>query len=84
MNSDKTSMELVREIFREEALLIENLATSYELSDDLIWALCRNLDLIRLRFLAKLIQDNQSQRARLNPRPSPHPAVQELLRKLKE
>ena len=73
--------EVVGEVFREEALLIGCLATAHNLDDSLIWELCRKQDLIRSRILRKIDQHkpNGSQN---NSRP--HPAVQELLRKIKE
>ena len=84
MKQDRISKALLRDLFREEALLIGSLAIAHELNDDFIWALCRNLDQIRLRFLRKLGQAN---RRRENPRNSlnakPHPAVQELLQRLR-
>jgi hypothetical protein len=82
MNDNCAAKDVVNDIFREEALLIDNLATDYEMKDDLIWALCRNLDLIRLRSLKKYNQKqfNENNKPRLNP----HPAVRELLRKIKE
>ncbi len=81
MKSDQISEELVSTLFREEALLIGRLATNHSLEDDLVWELCRNLDLIRMRFMKKIGQD-QAEGSRFNS--SPHPAVRELLRKIKE
>lgn len=81
MKSPQISEELVSTLFREEALLIGRLAANHDLEDDLVWELCRNLDLIRLRFMKKIGQ-NKPNHFRFNS--SPHPAVRELLRKIKE
>ena len=84
MKNGKISSQFISDIFREEALLIGSLAATHDLDDEVVWALCRNLDQIRLRFQRKLGRAN---RRRENPRNSlhakPHPAVQELLRRLR-
>lgn len=84
MVESQISKRLVQDMFQEEALLIGGLITTYDMSDDFIWALCRNLDSIRIKYLRKLRQQKQSQNPTANLRLTPHPAVQELLRKVKE
>ncbi|MCP4582102.1 MAG: hypothetical protein GY839_10820 [candidate division Zixibacteria bacterium] len=81
MTEQCEAKEVVSDIFREEALLIGGLATNYNLEDALVWELCRNLDLIRSRILRKI--DKHREKA-VQLKSSPHPAVQELLRKIKE
>ncbi len=81
MNQCTALESSIAELFKEEALLIGSLAANYDMNDDLIWELCRNLDLIRLRFMKKIDQD-QTGSNRFTK--TPHPAVQELLRKIKE
>ena len=77
--------EVLRDIFREEALLIGGLAISYEMSDELVWALCRNLDALRVKFLNRLEPASGSTNgSKPRLRLKPHPAVQELLRRLRD
>lgn len=84
MKNGKVSTQFISDIFREEALLIGSLVATHDIDDEIVWALCRNLDQIRLRFQRKLGRAN---RRRENPRNSlnakPHPAVLELLRRLR-
>ena len=85
MSDSENPRRLLRDLFREEVLLIGSLAATHEISDDFLWALCRNLDLIRIRFMRKLKPAKGfDEDLRLQPKSKPHPAVQELLRKIAE
>jgi hypothetical protein len=76
---------LIRELFREEALSIGSLAASHSVNDDFLWELCRSLDLIRIRFMRKLKPANGFDGDfQPLPKAKPHPAVQELLRRLRD
>jgi hypothetical protein len=83
MTETQTTRTIIKEIFREEALAIGGLAASHPVNDDFLWELCRNLDLIRIRVMRKLKPANGLD-GDLQPLPKskPHPAVQELLRKI--
>lgn len=84
MKNGKVSTRFISDIFREEALLIGSLAATHDLDDDVVWALCRNLDRIRLRFLRKLGRANRKRENPLNSlHTRAHPAVQELLRRVR-
>ena len=81
----QTMKALIRELFEEEALAIGGLAATHKVNDDFLWELCRNLDAIRIEFLRRLKPvggSNEDSRSRLKLRP--HPAVQELLRRIAE
>jgi len=84
MNQCCVSKSSIKELFREEALLIGSLAANYDMNDDLIWELCRNLDLIRIRFIKKHNQYDRQETSQIGKKLHPHPAVQELLRKIKD
>jgi hypothetical protein len=40
----KSSLGSLAEIFRVQALLLEALLTKYEVPDDFVWALCRDME----------------------------------------
>jgi len=76
---------LIRELFEREALSIGGLAVTHNINDDFLWELCRSLDAIRIEFLRRLKPvggSSEDSRSRLESRP--HPAVQELLRRIAE
>jgi hypothetical protein len=85
MTETQTMRTIIKEIFREEALTIGALAATHSVNDDFLWELCRSLDLIRIRFIRKLKPANGLD-GDLQPLPKakPHPAVQELLRRISE
>jgi hypothetical protein len=84
MTETQTMRTIIKEIFREEALVVGSLAASHSINNDFLWELCRNLDSIRVRFLRKL-KPVTGLDGDLQPllKIKPHPAVQELLRKIK-
>jgi len=77
MAVEQDAKELISGFCHEVALLVGSLITEYDVEEELVWELCRNLDSLRLRYLGKL--ETQAQAG-----PVPHPAVQELLRKIRE
>ena len=83
MIETQTMKTLIRELFEREALSIGGLAATHAIDDEVVWSLCRNLDQIRLRFLRQVEPASGSfedSRSRLKLKP--HPAVQELLRRI--
>jgi len=77
MAVEQDAKELISGFCHEVALLVGSLITEYQTEDELVWELCRNLDALRLRYLSRLETQDQAG-------PMPHPAVQELLRKIRE
>jgi hypothetical protein len=85
MIETQTMRTIIMEIFREEVLTIGGLAATHSVNDDFLWELCRSLDLIRIRFIRKLKPANGLDGdLQPLPRSKPHPAVQELLRRLRD
>jgi hypothetical protein len=85
MTDNRAVKILINELIREEALVIGSLVTSHAVSDDFLWELCRNLDALRIEFLSRLEPAHGSlggSRSKSDLRP--HPAVQELLRRIAE
>ena len=83
MKSGKINVQFISDLFREEALLIGSLAIVHDLDDEVVWALCRNLDRIRMRFQKKLGRANRRRENPLNSvHVKQHPAVREMLRRL--
>ena len=81
----QTMKALIRELFEEEALAIGGLAATHKVNDDFLWELCRNLDAIRIEFLRRLKPPSRSyEDSKPNLKLRPHPAVQELLRRIAE
>jgi len=77
MDVEKNPKELISGFCRETALLIGSLITEYDVEEELVWELCRNLDSLRLRYLGRLEDRKHAETV-------PHPAIQELLRKIKD
>jgi len=82
MISRAEAKELINDLFEEEALVIGGLVAVYELDDDLVWRLIKNLDVIRGRMLRRL--EDQAPAGRDEPPPrrpilTPHPAIEEFL-----
>ncbi len=77
---------LINDLFEEEALVIGGLVAVYELDDELVWRLIKNLDVIRGKMLRRL-EDQASVDAEGPParRPmlKPHPAIEEFLRAIR-
>jgi len=85
MRKAEDSKALLRDLLWEEALLIGSLAATHDVDEEVVWFLCRNLDQIRLRFLRRLEPAGNSYKdARSGLKLRPHPAVQELLRRIRE
>lgn len=74
--------ELINGLFEEEALLIGGLIAVHEVDDDLIWRLVKNLDVIRIKVLRRLV-DTAPAPGEVPPiqRPNlkPHPAIEDFL-----
>ena len=68
---------MISEFCRETALLIGSLITEYDVEEDLVWELCRNLDSLRIKYLGSLEDRKHAETV-------PHPAIQELLKKIRE
>ena len=85
MISRADAKALINDLFEEEALVIGGLVAVYEMDDDLVWRLVKNLDVIRGKILRRL-EDQTSADAEGPPRRpnlKPHPAIEEFLRSLR-
>lgn len=73
---------LINDLFEEEALVIGGLVAVYEMDDDLVWRLVKNLDVIRRRILRRLedkVPAEEEASATRRPILKPHPAIEEFL-----
>jgi hypothetical protein len=74
--------DLVRVLFREEALVIGGLVAVYDLDDEIVWRLMKNLDVIRRKTLCRIENkptENDNHRATGRFNLKPHPAIAEFL-----
>ncbi|NIO57337.1 MAG: hypothetical protein GTN72_14395 [Candidatus Latescibacteria bacterium] len=86
MISHSDAKRLILDLFEEEALVIGGLVAIHEVEDDLVWRLVKNLDVIRLKTLRRLKEENPSEDGDefvSRPDLKPHPAVEEFLMKLR-
>ncbi|MBI3722355.1 hypothetical protein HY251_00140 [bacterium] len=74
---------LIGELFEEAALLIGGLIATYDVEDEFIWRLMRNLDLLRQRIFECLEAEEPKTPPAPPNRASPHPAVQHFLSQLR-
>ena len=85
---EKTKVkEMISALFEEEALVIGGLVATHEVDDDLVWSLARSFDMIRERVLNSLTETEPFAPERGSSGKStlqPHPAIQELLRRIHE
>jgi len=82
MLSTAEAKDLINDLFEEEALVIGGLVAVYEMDDDLVWRLIKNLAVIRGRVLRRL--ENTAPVSKDEPLPrrpilKPHPAIEEFL-----
>ena len=86
MITEAQAKDLIDDIFEEEALVIGGLVAVHDLTDELVWRLIRNLDVIRTRALQSLEEDEAEGPDELRPpRPNlkPHPAIEEFLLRIR-
>ncbi len=85
MISKADAKELINGLFEEEALVIGGLVAVYEMDDDLVWRLVKNLDVIREKVLRRLEDKTSADEEGPPRRPNlkPHPAIEEFLRSLR-
>ncbi len=76
---------IILDMFREEALLLSGLFTAYEVPDDFIWRVMKNLEILAQNTMRQIDNQHQSADTQIHSRRtgSPHPAVAEFLSKLK-
>lgn len=87
MISKAEAKELINDLFEEEALVIGGLVAVYEMDDDLVWRLVKNLDVIRGKILRRLEDKAPADGDELPPRRpnlKPHPAIEDFLRSLRK
>lgn len=73
---------LLRDLCREQALVIGGLVAVHNVEDDVVWRLMKNLDLIRRRFLRRLEDSDPDDGGDVPPRRlnlAPHPAIEDYL-----
>jgi len=84
MISTADAKALINDLFEEEALIIGGLVAVYEVDDDLVWRLVKNLDVIRGKILRRLEdQAPADEPPPRRPNLKPHPAIEEFLRSLR-
>ncbi len=82
MISKTEARELINDLFEEEALIIGGLIAVYQVEDDLVWRLVKNLDVIRGKILRRLEDKAQGDGDGAAPRRTnlkPHPAIEDFL-----
>ncbi len=82
MMSKAEVKDLIRDLCREQALVIGGLVVVHRVDDDVVWRLVKNLDLIRRRFLRRLEDKDPDDGSGVPPRRlnlKPHPAIQDYL-----
>jgi hypothetical protein len=80
MTKDCNSKAVVREVFDDVALLIGSVASARRLPDDLVHALIKRLDRVRVRTLSRLSDDHVYTDLHNNAEPPRiHPAVEDFL-----
>jgi len=83
MISKADAKALINDLFEEEALVIGGLIAVYEMDDDLVWRLIKNLDVIRGKILRRLEDQAPVDEPPRRPNLKPHPAIEEFLRSLR-
>jgi len=83
MISTVEARSLINNLFEEEALVIGGLVAVYEVDDDLVWRLMKNLDVIRGRILRRLEDQTPADELPRRPNLKPHPAIEEFLRSIR-
>jgi hypothetical protein len=86
MLSTAEARELIDDLFEEEALALGGLVALHGVDDQLVWRLVRNMDALRGKALRWLEEKAPRAPGRASPeerRPTPHPAIEEFLRKLR-
>jgi hypothetical protein len=83
--SKKEVTNLVKTLFREEALVIGGLVAVYDLDDEVVERLMKNLEVIRRNTLERIEgkqTENGNYKAIRRFNPKPHPAIVEFLANL--
>jgi len=85
MMSKAEVKDLIRDLCREQALVIGGLVAVHRVDDDVVWRLVKNLDLIRRRFLRRLEEEGPDDGGGPpeGPNLKPHPAIDEFLLSLR-
>ena len=86
MIENKQVKRIILDMFREEALLLSGLFTAYEVPDDFIRRVMKNLEILVQNAMRQIDNRDQTADNQINPRRtgSPHPAVAEFLSELKK
>ncbi len=83
MISKADAKALINDLFEEEVLVIGGLVAVYEMDDDLVWRLIKNLDVIRGKILRRLEDQAPADEPPRRPNLKPHPAIEEFLRSIR-
>ena len=86
MIENKQVKQIILDMFREETLLLSGLFTVYEVPDDFIWRVMKNLDILVQNAMRQIDNHDQTTDNPIRaPRAgSPHPAVAEFYNELKK
>lgn len=80
--SKREAADLVKALFREEALVIGGIVAVYDLDDEIVWRLMKNLDVIRRKTLCRIENkptEDSNHRATRRLNLKPHPAIADFL-----
>ncbi len=86
MISHSDAKRLILDLFEEEALVIGGLVATHDIEDGLVWRLVKNLDVIRIKMLHRLEEENPAEdkaNCANPPNLKPHPAIEDFLLKLR-
>ena len=77
---------LMNEVFEDTALLLGGVVAVHHVDDEAIWRLARGLDHLRVRFLKQVaeIDSRPTSRNSKGLGSQPHPAIEELLRRIRQ
>lgn len=78
--------QLIRDVFKEEALVIGGMVADHQIDDEAVWQLTRHMDAIRIKTLRRIDEESPKDEwderfEEMNLRP--HPAIEEFLSKLR-
>ncbi len=84
--SNARARELILDLFEQEVLVIGALTAFYEVDDELVWRLVKNLDVIRARALRRVnncTPPDLGHSTAARPALKPHPAIEDFLLRLR-
>ena len=79
-----TPTQIINQVFEDSALVLGGCLAGRTLDDDFVWELARGLDDVRLQAIRRFEDSGENPRSETRAASSrdPHPAIQELLRRI--